>query len=215
MESDQLAQLDIPYAGPGTDAGGRSLVQAGALDPWQRRVGDVPDQLVPERVAALALGDTLGEERLAGQPGKRVGDGLADEVGELVGAEPEPEHSRVLDRPLLVRSQAVEPGGDSGVHGLGQRAAVTRDGVGIVGDPAAHLLGEERIATGRLGDLGRHVARSGRQQRGRQLGHRLLAQRSQLDACHFGDFHRSRAGTRPAPACSCTRSATGRRRARV
>ena len=61
----------------------------------------------------------------------------------------------MLEDAPLRRGQRVEPGREHGVHGLGERLDVLRP---LLADPVDHLLREQGVAGGALGDLWHELA---------------------------------------------------------
>ena len=140
-------------------AGGDELadlgVLAGAHRLRQRRVGDVADQHVLERVLALAGQAAAGgrhDEVLAAQRLERRPQVEARLARVADGALPEglADHRGRLQDPALGARQRVEPRREHRVHGLGQRLGVAG---ALLDDPVDHLLGEQRVAARALGDL--------------------------------------------------------------
>ena len=136
----------------------------------QHPVRHVADQHVLERELALGVGleDVLlaqRPERLPEVAPLRLGDG-----GERVLPERAPDDGRLLHEPPLERLERVEPGGQHGLHGVGQLGGVA---AALLGDAAGHLLGEERIAAGALGHGGDHVLALGQQGAEQLAGVRL------------------------------------------
>ncbi len=85
-------------------------------------------------------------------PERVVGVG-AEQVAQRALGEGVAEDSGVLERPLLLGRELIDPRCDRGLHGVGERP---RGGVGAcIADPARDLLGEERIAARGVRDPGR------------------------------------------------------------
>ena len=72
----------------------------------------------------------------------------------LEGALPEgpAEHRRVRDELALERLERVQARRQESLHGVGQ---LRRGGAALLGDPLHHLLGEQRVAAGALGQRAR------------------------------------------------------------
>ena len=158
--------LGRAVARPLLEEGADLEVPARAHGLGQHPVGHVADQHVLEAELALALHVALAgrhEDVLLLQRGERAAKVLAlgvGERGERALREGPADHRSLLHEPALERPQRVEPRGQHALHGVRQRGSLAA----LLGDPARHLLGEQRVAARALGH-GHRALEAGRQQR--------------------------------------------------
>jgi hypothetical protein len=139
-----LARLEL-------DPGGGCLVAVGAGNTGDLLVADVPDQQVPKAVLRLPLhrGRTRGSyELLTGQFMERLlhlAQLTATHLGQRPRPENLPEHGCILEQPLALRAQGVQPGGDQRLHRL--RHLHPFGEMITVGEQAHELLSVERVAS--------------------------------------------------------------------
>ena len=127
----------------------RSLMLVRSRRTRDLAVGDIADEHVAERVLALARDrgacETLDELLALERVQQLLGLPACDAVDGFDRAEPEhlADDGRVLEQPLLLLGEGVEPGGDDSLHRLGQleHARPARGGTRV-------LLGVERVAAG-------------------------------------------------------------------
>ena len=162
-----------PVSGAIFDEGADLVVLSRTDGLGQHAVGHVADQDVLE-----------GQLALAGQPALRPGreDVLllqreqgafeiaalrVGERGQRALPERAPHHRGLLHEPALERLQGVQARGEDALHGVGQLAGVH---AAALGDPAGHLLGEQRVAARALDDGGQHGIALGEQRGDERLG---------------------------------------------
>ena len=117
-------------------------------------VGDVADQDVLERELALTRESATaaqGDHQLLllerAQCVGKVGALLLRKRGQRSRPERAPTDRRMLDQPTLERGKRVEPRGEYSLDGVRQVAVLA-----LLDEALHHLLGEQRIAPGALGD---------------------------------------------------------------
>jgi hypothetical protein len=121
----------------------------GALRARELSVGHVADEDVPERVLVLALdrGAALPPDELLALESVEQPIQLIALTTERAGPEDLAHDRRVLQHPLLICGEPVDPGSDDALDGIRQRQAL--DGAALAVEQCV-LLGIERVAAGVL-----------------------------------------------------------------
>ena len=120
------------FAGHLLDPVGRGLVLGSSCAARNLAVGDVTNQGVPERVLSLTFDrrrPCRPQKLLAGQLMEALADVLTTALADrLEGSGPEDlaDDGSILEEPLAVRRQRVEPCGDQALYRIGQRQVVCR-----------------------------------------------------------------------------------------
>ena len=139
----------------------------------QHPVGHVADQDVLERQLALAGQPALGaggEDVLLLQRDERLLQLARVGLGQRRQRpfpERAPDDGGLLDDASLERLQRVEPGRQDGLNGVGQLGLAH---AALLGDPARHLLGEQRVAARALDQRRKHGLARRQQRRDQLLG---------------------------------------------
>ena len=162
---EDLGVVGHPVAGQALDPGGGRPVLAHPRRSGDLLVGDVSDEQVPERVLGLTLDRRVPhgtQELLPGdRPQALLHRALVEPAHEGQRARPEDgaHDGGVVEERLPLGRQRVEPGGDHGLDGLGDRdVGAGRDLHGLspafddpaVGEHASEFPGVQRVSAGSL-----------------------------------------------------------------